>query len=167
MRILILILFFVGLSFQVQAQSPRETVKEVGQIIFSEMEKRVIREVMDRAGVKPAARSKDEEMEDDDDDNGGKKHKNKGKGKGNSKGKGKNKGMPPGLAKKDQLPKGLAKRDTLPPGLAKRDLPQEVTRRLPPPAPGTERVIVDNDVLLVETGTQIVLDIIKDVITKR
>ncbi len=159
MRILIFILFLIGITFQAQAQQPSDTVKEVGKIIFSEMEKRVIREVMNRVGVKPAATSDDET--DDDEADRGKKQKNKGKGKG------KNKGMPPGLAKKNLLPKGLAKRDTLPPGLAKRDLPNEVTRQLPPPRPGTERVIIDNDVLLVETGTQIVLDVIKDVITKR
>ena len=66
-------------------------------------------------------------------------------------------GLPPGLAKKAHLPPGLAKRDTLPPGLEKRELPRELKRRLPPPPVGTERVIVDNSVLLIEQGTQIVV----------
>ena len=61
--------------------------------------------------------------------------------------------LPPGLAKRDELPPGLARQyqrnDTLPPGLAKRDLPADLSLRLPRPRFGTERVAVDNDVLLI------------------
>ena len=72
--------------------------------------------------------------------------------------------MPPGLAKRDRLPPGLAKRDKLPPGLAKRNIPPELAKQLGLPAEGTERVIVDNNVLLIETATGVVLDILRDVI---
>lgn len=80
-------------------------------------------------------------------------------GKGR-KGKGKGKGMPPGLAKKQQLPPGLAKRQTLPPGLEKRVLPGDLVRQLPAPHPDTERVVIDDKVLLIHRTTHLVLDII-------
>lgn len=76
------------------------------------------------------------------------------------KGKGKGKGMPPGLAKKKHLPPGLAKRQTLPPGLQKRALPGDLIRKLPPPHPDAERVVIDNKVLLIHKTTRLVLDII-------
>ena len=68
----------------------------------------------------------------------------KGKGVGNQ-------GLPPGLAKKQQLP----------PGIAKRQLPTTLIAQLPPPPKGFERVIVDDNVLLVEIATQIVQDIVE------
>ena len=74
---------------------------------------------------------------------------------------------PPGLAKRDKLPPGLAKQLTengaLPPGLEKRSLPEDLLHRLPA-RKGTKRVIVDDDILLVEEGTEIVLDIIEDIV---
>jgi hypothetical protein len=76
-------------------------------------------------------------------------------------------GLPPGLAKRDQLPPGLAKRDQLPPGLAKRALPDDLSRRLGAPRAGTERVIVGNDVLLVQAATGLVLDILYNVVTQK
>ncbi len=52
----------------------------------------------------------------------------------------------------------------MPPGLAKRALPEELSRRLPRQRFGTERVVVDQDVLLIEQATGIILDILTDVI---
>lgn len=82
--------------------------------------------------------------------------------------KGKSKEFPPGLAKKKTLPPGLAKHleknGVLPPGLAKRDLPEDLRNRLPESRKGTHRVIVDNDVVLIEKGTEIILDILKDIV---
>ncbi len=75
----------------------------------------------------------------------GKDKKNKNKGVGNQ-------GMPPGLAKQGKLP----------PGIAKRQLPGSLVAQLPPPPKGYERVIVDNDVLLVNIATQIVHDVLTD-----
>jgi len=77
------------------------------------------------------------------------------------------KGLPPGLAKRDELPPGLAKRDQLPPGLAKRALPGDLSHRLGLPRHGTERIIVGNDVLLVQAATGVVLDILYDVVTRK
>ncbi len=75
--------------------------------------------------------------------------------------------FPPGLAKKDSLPPGLAKQlernGTLPPGLAKRDLPAELERELPTLQEGRRRIIVDDDVVLIETVTETILDILFDV----
>ena len=76
----------------------------------------------------------------------GKKKKNKGAG---------NQGIPPGLAKKG---------GALPPGLAKRRLPSNLVGQLPPPPRGYERVIVDNDVLLVHIATQVVHDVLTHVL---
>ncbi len=80
------------------------------------------------------------------------------------------KSMPPGLEKRDQLPPGLQKyfqdHGTLPPGLAKRNLPQDLEQRLSPLNPDYERVIVDNDVLLIETATKVIIDILTNVVTE-
>jgi len=166
MRYFILALALLGFSVQVQAQA-NDPILEAGKTIFTEIERQVIRDVLGRAGLPTSdtASNEADEKEDanEDEDKGYKKKDKKHKKEKKHKGKGKNKGMPPGLAKKGKLPPGLAKRDTLPPGLTKRELPTEITSQLPPPPAGTERVIVDNSVVLVETGTQIVLDVIKDV----
>ncbi len=111
-------------------------------VVFSTVERRVIE---DYFGIEPRKRTS---------------YKGKHKGKR----KGRKKGLPPGLAKRGSLPPGLAKRQTLPPGLAKRQLPPGLSGRLGPPPHGTERYVVDTNVLLVETATGIVLDILEDVI---
>lgn len=82
------------------------------------------------------------------------------------KGRGKHEGLPPGLAKRDQLPPGLAKRDTLPPGLRRDSLPQDLHAKLPPPAPGTERVLIGGDLVLIDIATNAVLDIMAIVALK-
>ena len=90
-----------------------------------------------------------------------------GQGHDKKKGKGKNKGLPPGLAKRDQLPPGLAmqldERGALPPGLAKRDLPTDLESGLPRRI-GERFYIVDDDVVLVERATGVVLDIIGNIV---
>jgi hypothetical protein len=63
--------------------------------------------------------------------------------------------LPPGIAKK------VARGGTLPPGIAKRYLPADLDTRLPPCASGTERLILGNDVLLVEISTGAIIDMIK------
>lgn len=74
------------------------------------------------------------------------------------------KGLPPGLAKRDTLPPGLAmqleRNGRLPPGLDGRALPEDLERRLPRRV-GTRRVILDNDVVLIEEGTRVILDILR------
>lgn len=84
-------------------------------------------------------------------------------------GKGKSDELPPGLAKREELPPGLARqlreRGTLPPGLAKRDLPEDLDSRLPEPEPDEQRVIVDDDVVLIDKTTQEIIDIIEGVVT--
>lgn len=150
MRILIL-LFALCLAAPAQAQSAtaaQSDGKTIADIVFKEIEKRAIEEFYKHV---PGTAS-------DDDKDG----KNKGKG---AKGNGRGNGLPPGLAKRDQLPPGLAKRgNRLPPGLTKGDLPPDLERRLPPPAKGTERVIVDDDVLLIQKGTNLILDVLEGVL---
>lgn len=67
--------------------------------------------------------------------------------------------LPPGIAKNVQRGKPL------PPGIAKRGLPQDLESRLPPLREGLERIIVGDDVTIVEEGTRIVVDVLKDVLT--
>lgn len=77
------------------------------------------------------------------------------------------KGLPPGLARRDRLPPGLEQQlqrnGHLPPGLEKRDLPDGLERLLPPRRAQYRRVVVDNDVLLIEVATGLILDILRDV----
>ena len=88
-------------------------------------------------------------------------------GKGHGK-KGK-KGLPPGLAKKGKLPPGLQKQlqrnGTLPPGLEKKmePLPEQLDVRLRRLPPEYERVVVGQDVVILDRTTQKILDIIRDV----
>jgi hypothetical protein len=66
--------------------------------------------------------------------------------------------LPPGIAK------NLARGKPLPPGIAKQALPQSLVVQLPPVADGYERVIVAGKILLVEIATQVVHDILTDII---
>jgi hypothetical protein len=72
---------------------------------------------------------------------------------------------PPGLAMQQNaghLPPGLAKQGKIPPGLARQDLPEGLRGRLPT-RDGLERVIVDGNVVLIDSATEIVLDILKGI----
>lgn len=66
--------------------------------------------------------------------------------------------IPPGIAK------NLRRGKPLPPGIAKQVLPMELHRRLPRLPNGYEPVIVDDKVILVETATQVIRDVIEDVV---
>lgn len=81
-----------------------------------------------------------------------------GSHKGNGNGKGKHKGLPPGIEK------NLARGKPLPPGIAKQYLPDGLIKTLPAPPRGYERIIVDGKVLLVEIATQVIHDILMDVV---
>jgi Ni/Co efflux regulator RcnB len=73
---------------------------------------------------------------------------------------GKSKGLPPGIAK------NLAEGKALPPGIARQHLPSGLVSTLPAPPRGFERVIVDGRVLLVEVATQIIHDVLTDLVVK-
>jgi hypothetical protein len=71
------------------------------------------------------------------------------------------KGLPPGLAKRGgALPPGLAKRDTLPPGLQSESLPYDLERQLTPLSGNYVRVRINQDVVLMEKRTRVVLDVV-------
>lgn len=84
---------------------------------------------------------------------------------GKQKGAGKSKQAPPGLAGRSELPPGLARQlernGTLPPGLQGRGLPADLVARLPLRKPGQQRIVVDQDVLLIELATGLILDLIR------
>jgi hypothetical protein len=71
--------------------------------------------------------------------------------------KGKN-GLPPGIAK------NLQRGKPLPPGIAKQVLPTGLVDRLPPPPHGYERVSLAGKILLVEIATQVIHDVLEDII---
>jgi len=67
-------------------------------------------------------------------------------------------GLPPGIAK------NLQRGKPLPPGIAKRALPSSLNALLPPPPDGYERIELSGKVLLVEIATQVIRDILDDII---
>ena len=151
--------FFLSLIFLAFFMVPAgaqklPTAKEIGDIVFKEVEKRAIEEFFGKKAEKAAR------------DGGDKKSKKAKKSKGRGKGRGK--GLPPGLAKRDSLPPGLQKRlekhGTLPPGLAKRDIPAGLESKLPELPPGLERIIAGDDVVLLEKATGKILDVIEGVL---
>jgi len=68
------------------------------------------------------------------------------------------KSLPPGIAK------NLARGKPLPPGIAKQVLPAGLIELLPSPPHGFERITVSGKVLLVEIATQVIHDVLEDVI---
>ncbi len=128
------------------AQKDRTAAKDrTTEKVFSDLERRVIREVLGAAtGVN---------VQDED--------------KGDKKAKG-SKSAPPGLAKRDHLPPGLQRQlernGRLPPGLAKKEFPPHLTAQLPSPLQGTSRILVGNDAVLIDKATDVILDVIHDVV---
>ena len=150
-------------------QSAQAGQVDASDIIFKEVEKRLIEEYY-------ASRRASDTEDDESYQRLHKKHHGKG-GKHGQKHHGKHKkgkhgkhakgGRAHGQGKHPKhhgLPPGLAKRKRLPPGLAKRDLPPELNDVLPSPSQGTERVVIDNNVVLIQKATGIVLDILLDAI---
>ena len=65
--------------------------------------------------------------------------------------------LPPGIAK------NYARGKPLPPGIAKKALPADLLASLPP-RPGYEYAGLGRDVVLIDTATRVVVDVIKDVL---
>ncbi len=79
--------------------------------------------------------------------------------KGNGKEKG-GKSLPPGIAK------NLQRGKPLPPGIAKQVLPTSLIDLLPPTPHGYQRVAIDGKVLLIEIATQVIHDVLEDLILR-
>ncbi len=75
-----------------------------------------------------------------------------------SRGRGRNGGLPPGIAR------NLERGKPLPPGIAKQYLPRDLAATLPRLENGLEYVIVAGKLLVVEIATQIVRDVLIDVL---
>jgi hypothetical protein len=73
--------------------------------------------------------------------------------------------LPPGLAKKDRLPPGLERqlviRATFPADLQREvyAVPVDLDRRLPPPPPDCERVVVGAHIVLRNRNTNVIVDV--------
>jgi hypothetical protein len=78
--------------------------------------------------------------------------------RGNGKGKKGAKGLPPGIAR------NLQRGKPLPPGIAKQVLPTGLVSLLPPAPHGFERIEIAGKILLVEIATQVIHDMLEDVI---
>ena len=151
-----------GTAAPVAAQSNKAgeaAGRKLIEAVFSEAEETVIREWYDKRWGEGGIESPSKDVDNTQ------ARGNQGKG---AKG---GKGMPPGLAKRERLPPGLQKRldvgEPLPPGLAKRDLPPPLKGQLPARTDQHEVKVIDNDVVLIDKTTQVLLDIIKDVFTPR
>ena len=70
------------------------------------------------------------------------------------------KSLPPGIAK------NLARGKSLPPGIAKQTLPSGLAEQLPPPPRGFERIEVAGKILLVEVATQVIHDVLTDLVLR-
>jgi len=66
--------------------------------------------------------------------------------------------LPPGIAK------NLARGKRLPPGIAKKQIPHALLVRLPPIDDRYARVVVGRDVLMIEVGTGLIVDILRNVL---
>jgi Ni/Co efflux regulator RcnB len=87
-------------------------------------------------------------------------YEERGAGTDNAKSRQKGKRLPPGIAK------NLARGKPLPPGIAKQQLPDGLVHALPAPPRGYERIIVDGKVLLVDVATQVIHDILTDIVLR-
>ena len=67
--------------------------------------------------------------------------------------------LPPGIAK------NVARGKPVPPGIAKRGVPTALSSRLAIPS-GYELQTVGTDVVLIEAGTRIIAEVLKDVLRK-
>lgn len=79
-------------------------------------------------------------------------------GNGRSNGRGRGGGLPPGIAR------NLARGKPLPPGIARQYLPNELIVALPRLQGGLEYVVAAGKLLLVEAATQVVRDVLIDVL---
>jgi len=169
---------FVNLTFAallfclIGAEHTANAQTDIGQVVFTEIEKRTIKRFYQSIGLRNPENNDRMEQDQRSSQKSG-KHKNQkhwknksGKKKKFKTGKGKPRQTPPGLTRRNQLPPGLAKRDTLPPGLAKRSLPSNLESQLPPLPVGVERAVVGDDVVLIQKGTNLLLDVLENILDK-
>jgi Ni/Co efflux regulator RcnB len=129
-----------------------DIAKKATEAAFSEAERKIIEKYYK---VTAPVRNKDNEEEKAEQNDEGRKNK---ENKSKNKGKGK---------KKKELPRGMVKKlergGTLPPGHAKRYLPADLDKQLKSAPKGFERIEEDDRVILVETATGIITDVIKTI----
>jgi hypothetical protein len=85
----------------------------------------------------------------------GKKRKWRGNGRGRGHGRGRGNDY-----RNDYLPPGLARRDVLPPGIQMQAVHGDLVRQLPPAPHGTRYIYHNDQVLLIDVNTRVVLDFI-------
>ncbi|MFT6579592.1 MAG: hypothetical protein ACKVKG_05455 [Alphaproteobacteria bacterium] len=172
MRKIINIALAAMLFCLIGAERTARAQTDVSQVVFTEIEKRAIKRFYESIGLRNPENSgrvgQGQHSSQKSEKRKSRKHwKHKsGKKKKFKHGKGKSKQTPPGLARRNQLPAGLAKRKALPPGLAKRRLPSNLESQLAPLPIGVERVLVGDDVVLIQKGTNLLLDVLENILNK-
>lgn len=158
------VLFVPFMAVAAEKNTVNAATQRVIEHVFSETEKAVIKEYFGQKTAShgeqcPRHGKKGKHHRDGDDDE--RDHHGKGKhGKGEQCARGRGKhhdGLPPGLEKQ------LKRNGRLPPGLEGRDLPPGLAKKLSVAPKGTKRVMIGNDVVLLDPKTQVVLDVITDV----
>ncbi len=157
------LLLLVNISSYAGEPIATSVAREAARAAFSELE----RQFIDRYFGKREPVREDELKDEHRHEKKHKKYKGHKKHKKHDK---HHKDRPHGLAKKKALPPGLARQlkrnGKLPPGLEKRQLPGDLHDRLPVPPAGHERVVVGQDVVLIETASGLIRDIIRDVVRR-
>ena len=138
------LLFWMATS--AQAGQISDSAVDVGQAVFSELERNLIRDYYRarHSGDGGEGRHSKHHQQKKGKESNGKKQKNAHKGP---------KGLPPGIAMK------LQRGGELPPGIAKKHLPGDLEDRLPPRS-RYRRMELDGQVVLVDIATEVIMDII-------
>jgi hypothetical protein len=140
----------VGVAPGVAQSEPGAAVQpSVGQVVIDTVARRILTDYYQRNAQAYVIAYPDQ-------DGGGGNNKHK---------KNKQKGLPPGIAKKGTLPPGIAKQlvrnGHLPPGLEYQPLPPDLIVQLPAVAPAYRYVIADDRVMLIQSATNVILDILQ------
>jgi hypothetical protein len=152
-RSLLFALTVAGLSVSVSPGAANAATDQViADVVFKEIERRIIGDYFDREYRRHS----------EDDDHDGKKGKNKHNAKGKSK------GIPPGLQGRKDLPPGIRKQiargQRVPDGMNTYRLPSDLIKRLPKRNADVERRVVGDDIVLIERGTNLILDVLENVL---
>jgi len=152
-RSLLFALTVAGLSVSVSPGAANAATDQViADVVFKEIERRIIGDYFEREYRRHSA--------DDDHD------EKKGKNKHNTKGK--SKGIPPGLQGRKDLPPGIRKQiargQRVPDGMNTYRLPSDLIKRLPQRNADVERRVVGDDIVLIERGTNLILDVLENVL---
>lgn len=150
-RLAAIIGFLALLAF---APMPLSAQSNVADIVFSEVEKRIIKQFYQSLGVARPGYAYGKDVK--------RGKKNKGRSRARAAARARHPGWPGAAACRPGSPGA----NNCPPGLSKSPLPRELRAKLPAAARGTERAVVDGNIVLIQVGVNILLDVLEDVLTQ-